>query len=40
MYEPNRRVLRGSPLLIVEGEVQRQDGVVNVILQRALPLAG
>ena len=40
VYQQYRTVWRGGRLLIVEGEAQRKDGVVNVILKRALPLAG
>jgi error-prone DNA polymerase len=34
VYERYRSVWRGARLLIVEGEVQRKDGVVNVIARR------
>ncbi len=35
VYQQYRSVWRNKRLLIVEGEVQRKDGVVNVIVQRA-----
>jgi error-prone DNA polymerase len=35
VYEKYRLVLRASRLLIVEGEVQRKDNVVNILLDRA-----
>ena len=40
VYERLRRVLRGEPLLVVEGPVQVQDGVVHILVRRAWPLAG
>jgi len=38
LYPSVRRVLRESPLLLVEGAVQRQGKVVNVIAQKILSL--
>jgi error-prone DNA polymerase len=38
LYSRHRRVLRESPLLIVEGTVQRQEGVINLIASQASPL--
>ncbi len=38
IYPTLRRVLRESALLIFEGRVQRQEGVVNVVAQQAAPL--
>jgi len=38
VYEQYRNVLRGSRLLVAEGEVQRKDSVVNVLLRRAAPV--
>jgi len=35
VYEKYRIVLRTSRLLIVEGEVQRKDNVVNILLSQA-----
>lgn len=38
VYARYRRVLREAPLLIVEGVVQRRDGVVNLLALRAAAL--
>lgn len=38
-YERLRRVLRGEPLLIIEGPLQLQDGVIHILVRRAWPLA-
>ncbi|HET7767978.1 MAG TPA: PHP domain-containing protein, partial [Chloroflexota bacterium] len=38
-YERLRQVLRGEPLLVIEGPVQLQDGVVHILVRRAWPLA-
>jgi DNA polymerase III alpha subunit len=35
VYERFRLALRGEPLLLIAGEVQRKDGVVNLLAQRA-----
>jgi error-prone DNA polymerase len=37
-YERLRRVLRGEPLVVVEGPLQKQDGVTHVLVRRAWPL--
>jgi error-prone DNA polymerase len=37
-YERYRRVLRGEPLVVLEGRLQSQDGVLHVLVQRAAPL--
>jgi error-prone DNA polymerase len=39
VYSRHRRVLRESPLLIIEGTVQRQDGVINLIASRVSVLS-
>jgi error-prone DNA polymerase len=31
LYEKQRLIVRGEPFLIVKGEVQRRDGVTNLI---------
>jgi error-prone DNA polymerase len=36
VYQKYRAVWRGERLLIIEGEVQRKDGVINVIARRAV----
>ncbi len=38
VYERYRRVLRGSLLLVVEGEVQREDGVVNLVAEHVVSM--
>jgi hypothetical protein len=40
VYERLRQVLRGEPLLVIEGPVQIQDGFVHILVRRARPLAG
>lgn len=35
VYEKWRGVLRSNRLLIVEGEVQRKDNVINILMHRA-----
>ncbi len=42
IYEKYRGVLRISRLLIVEGEVQQKDKVINILLHRAaqIPYSG
>jgi len=37
IYEQYRGVLRGSRLIVVEGEAQRKGGVINILLRRAAP---
>jgi error-prone DNA polymerase len=37
-YERYRRVLRGEPLLVIEGPLQVQDGVTHLLVRRAWPL--
>jgi len=39
VYERYRRTLRSALLLLVEGKVQRADGALNVIVERASDLA-
>jgi error-prone DNA polymerase len=39
VYRAQTRVLRGEPLLVVEGVLQRQDGVMDVIARRAWPFS-
>jgi error-prone DNA polymerase len=39
VYAHYRGVLRGAPLLVVGGVVQRQDGVLNLLADRAAPLS-
>ena len=39
VYARDRRVYRESPLIIVEGEVQHEGGVINVLARHAVPLA-
>lgn len=38
VYRAYGGLLRAAPLLIVEGQVQRRDGVVNLLARRAAPL--
>ncbi len=38
IYEEYRRVLRAAPLLIIEGTVQRKDGITNLLALRAAPI--
>jgi error-prone DNA polymerase len=38
VYRAQRRTLRGEPLLVVEGVLAREDGVVNILARRAWPL--
>lgn len=38
IYPKYRTVLRTSPLPVVEGEVQRQGEVINVVLKSVVPL--
>jgi error-prone DNA polymerase len=37
-YERYRRVLRGEPLLVIEGPLQVQDDVTHILVRRAWPL--
>jgi error-prone DNA polymerase len=37
-YERLRRVLRGEPLIVIEGPLQLQDGVAHILVRRAWPL--
>jgi DNA polymerase III alpha subunit len=38
VYAECREVVRGGPLLVVEGQVQQRDGVTNLVARRAWPL--
>ena len=38
VYERNRRVVRSSPALIIEGTLQREQGCVDVLAKRFWPL--
>jgi error-prone DNA polymerase len=38
VYEANREAVHDSPLLIIEGSVQRKDGVVNVMAVRVVAM--
>jgi error-prone DNA polymerase len=38
VYERNRRTIRGSQCLIVEGVLQKEDGCIDVIMKRCWPL--
>jgi error-prone DNA polymerase len=38
VYERYRRVLRGEPMLVIEGPMQVQDEVRHVLVRRAWPL--
>jgi len=35
VYNSYKRVLRRSPLIIAEGEVQEKDGVISILVKRA-----
>jgi DNA polymerase III alpha subunit len=37
-YERLRRVLRGEPLIVLEGPLQKQDGVTHIMVRHAWPL--
>ena len=39
VYARNQRVFREYPLIVVEGEAQREGRVINVLVRRAVPLA-
>jgi error-prone DNA polymerase len=38
IYERHREVLRGNPLLLVQGQVQREGNAINVQVYQAVPL--
>jgi hypothetical protein len=38
VYTQYGEVIRSAPLLIVEGQVEHEDGVVNLLAGRAAPL--
>ena len=38
VYESHRALVRGEPFVIVRGEIQRRDGVMNLIAQSFVPL--
>jgi error-prone DNA polymerase len=38
VYEKNRRVVRASPALIVEGTLQREQGCIDILAKRFWPL--
>ena len=38
VYERNRRTIRGSQSLIVEGVLQKESGCIDVIMKRCWPL--
>jgi error-prone DNA polymerase len=38
LYEGSRSLIRGKPLLLVRGQLQRREGTVNVIADRFTPL--
>jgi len=40
IYRRFKRVLREQPLLIVEGHIERQEGVINVVAEVVRPLRG
>ncbi|MBX3071744.1 MAG: error-prone DNA polymerase [Thermomicrobiales bacterium] len=40
LYQQNRLVVRGEPFLLVEGKLQREEGVINVIAHRIAALQG
>ncbi|MEX0682248.1 MAG: error-prone DNA polymerase [Dehalococcoidia bacterium] len=37
LYERSRNIIRGEPFLIVKGELQRRDGITNVIAKETVP---
>jgi len=39
VYEANRGTVRAEPFLVVAGEVQRRDGITNLIAKKFLPFA-
>jgi error-prone DNA polymerase len=38
LYEKQRVIVRGEPFVIAKGEVQRRDGVTNLMAESFLPL--
>ncbi|MDA0235377.1 MAG: hypothetical protein OSW71_10670, partial [Proteobacteria bacterium] len=38
LYQQNRLVVRGEPFLLVEGKLQREEGVINIIAHKISPL--
>jgi DNA polymerase III alpha subunit len=38
VYERHRAVLRNNPLLLIEGQLQREGGTMNVQVYQAVPL--
>jgi len=38
IYEAHRTLVRGEPFVIIRGELQRRDGVINLIAQSFVPL--
>ena len=40
VYRQYRSVLRGAPLLLVEGRVQHADGTTNVLVRHAVGFSG
>lgn len=38
VYAQYGEIIRGAPLLVVEGQVEHEDGVVNLLAARAAPL--
>ena len=38
LYEAHRTLVRSEPFVIARGEVQRRDGVMNLIAQSFIPL--
>jgi error-prone DNA polymerase len=38
IYERYRRIARMEPFIVVDGELQKKDGVVNVVAGRLAPL--
>jgi len=38
VYEAHRTLVRGEPFVIIRGELQRRDGVVNLIAHSFVPL--
>src|SRR2546422_10419862 len=38
VYEAHRTLVRSEPFVIIRGELQRRDGVINLIAQSFVPL--